>query len=113
ELRVYKNFFQPIIKLAEKVRTEGKIHRKYEKAITPYQRIINCFHVSKEKKIELKAIYDSLNPAELKRKIDQKLRMLYKAYQKKKSLPVETSSITRKKLAPSLASFSTALIKEL
>jgi len=54
---------------------------------------------------ELKAIYDSLNPAELKRKIDQKLKMLYKAYQKKKSLPVETSSIIRKKLMPSMVSF--------
>jgi len=39
--------------------------------------------VSKEKKGELKKIYQSLNPAQLKRTIDKKLDLLYKAYQKK------------------------------
>jgi len=39
--------------------------------------------VPKEKKEELKKIYKSLNPAELKRAIDRKLALLYKAYQKK------------------------------
>jgi len=70
-------------------------------------------YVSPEKKQELKAIYDFLNPAELKRKIDAKLWKLYKAYQKKKSLPVETSSIIRKKLSPSMVSFYTAPLNQL
>jgi hypothetical protein len=39
--------------------------------------------VPEKKKKELKKIYDSLNPAELKRAIDRKLDLLYKAYQKK------------------------------
>jgi len=30
ELRLYKNFFQPVMKLKEKVREGGKVHRKYE-----------------------------------------------------------------------------------
>lgn len=62
-------------------------------------------HVSEEKKQELKEIYESLNPAELKRTIDRKLNLLYKTYQKKKGLPVETSPIANKKLTPSLVSF--------
>jgi len=53
----------------------------------------------------LKVIYDSLNPAELKRKIDQKLKCLYKSYQKKKDLSVETIPFISKKLMPSLVSF--------
>jgi len=40
ELRLYKNFFQPVIKLVSKERIDGKIHRKYEKAKTPYQRVM-------------------------------------------------------------------------
>jgi hypothetical protein len=108
ELRLYKNFFQPTIKLIQKIRIKGKIHKKYDKAKTPYFRLMNSLHVKEEKKQELKAIYDSLNPAELKRKIDAKLWKLYKAHQKKKSLPVESSSITRKKLMPSMVSFYTA-----
>lgn len=39
--------------------------------------------ISKEKKEELRKIYESLNPAELKRAIDRKLDLLYKAYQQK------------------------------
>lgn len=113
ELRLYKNFFQPTIKLVQKTRIKGKIHRKYDRAKTPYQRIMESDHISDEKKRELKAIYESLNPAELKRRIDQKLKSLYRAYQKKKSLPVETSSITRKKLMPSLVSFYTTPLNQL
>lgn len=105
ELRLFKNFFQPVIKLAAKTRIKGKIHRRYDQAKTPYQRLMESDRVSSEKKKELKAIYESLNPAELKRTIDRKLNLLYKAYQKKKGLPVETSPITNKKLTPSLVSF--------
>lgn len=113
ELRLFKNFFQPTIKLIQKIRLKGKIHRKYDKAKTPYCRLMKSNHISEEKKQELKAIYDSLNPAELKRKIDHKLRMLYRAYQKKKSLLVETNSITSKKLTPSVVSFYAAPSKQL
>ena len=83
ELRLFKNFFQPQIKLISKVRTKGKIHRKYDKAETPYKRIIKDPDISKETKQKLNLIYESLNPAELKRAIDKKLDNLYKAYQKK------------------------------
>lgn len=83
ELRLYQNFFQPIMKLKEKIRIGGKIHRKYEKAKTPYQRIIESNQISREKKQELKALYLSLNPAQLKRAIEVKLDMLYQVYKLK------------------------------
>ena len=105
ELRLYKNFFQPTIKLVQKIRVKGKIRRKYDQAKTPYQRLMESDYVSEEKKQELKAIYESLNPAELKRTIDRKLNLLYKTYQKKKGLPVETSPAINKRLMPSMVSF--------
>ena len=83
ELRLYKNFFQPVMKLKEKVRIGGKIHRKYEKAKTPYQRVMESPEVPKEKKEKLKRIYQSLNPAQLKRTIDRKLDLLYKTSKRK------------------------------
>lgn len=104
ELRLFKNFFQPTIKLIQKIRIKGKIHRKYDQAKTPYRRLLESERVSSEKKRELKALHESLNPAELKRTIDHKLNLLYKAHQKKKSLPVETSSVRIKKLTPSMVS---------
>ncbi|PIZ69152.1 MAG: transposase, partial [Candidatus Portnoybacteria bacterium CG_4_10_14_0_2_um_filter_44_20] len=40
EWRLYKNFFQPVIKLVLKERVGGKIHRVYDKPKTPYQRLL-------------------------------------------------------------------------
>lgn len=102
ELRLYKNFFQPVIKLISKERIGGKIKRKYDRAKAPYRRLIESDQISEEEKKKLTAIYQSLNPAELKRSIDKKLDNLYKIYQKKKGREnVELS----KKLSPSLVSF--------
>jgi len=83
ELRLYKNFFQPVMKLASKERVGGKIKRKYEASKTPYQRLMESDQIPDEVKEELKGIYFSLNPAQLKRSIDNKLARLYKAYEEK------------------------------
>lgn len=91
ELRLYKNFFQPVMKLKEKMRVKGKIHKKQGKAMTPYKRLMESGALSAEEKAALKKVYDSLNPAELKRMIDAKLLLLYKAHQKKNGLQVEAS----------------------
>jgi len=72
-----------VIKLIAKVRVKGKIHRKYDTAKTPYQRVVESKYIPQNKKQELRKIYLSLNPAQLKRDIDRKLDMLYKAYQEK------------------------------
>lgn len=42
ELYLYKNFFQPQIKLKDKVRVGSKIHRKYHQAMTPYQMVMKA-----------------------------------------------------------------------
>jgi len=73
------------MKLISKERIEGKMHKKYDKAKTPYHRVIESKQISEDIKKELEEIYDSLNPAELKRNIDIKIRKLYKVYQKKNS----------------------------
>jgi predicted transcriptional regulator len=109
ELRLYKNFFQPVIKLISKERIGGHIKRKYGRAKTPYRRLIESDQISKEEKEKLTAIYQSLNPAELKRKIDKKLDNLYKIYQKKKG---QKNTNSNNKLIPSLASFSAMAQKE-
>ena len=86
ELRLFKNFFQPVIKLIFKERVGGKIHRVYNKLRTPFHRLLEPDEIAKSKKQELIKIYLSLNPAHLKRQIDKKLSELYNLYQKKNSL---------------------------
>jgi len=83
EMHFYKNFFQPQNKLILKERVSGKIHRVYDKAKTPYQRLMELPEIPETRKQELKIIYQSLNPAELKRNIDKKLDKLYKFYEQK------------------------------
>ena len=84
ELRLYKNLFQPVMKLAEKTRIGAKRHRKYEPAKTPFKRLIESDQIDEATKTELKAIYRELNPAALKRAIERKTLLLYQAYQAKK-----------------------------
>ena len=83
ELGLYKNFFQPVMKLKEKIRIKGKIHRKYDIPKTPYERLMESGQISEETKKQLQNIYQTLNPAELKRKIDKKIHQLFEAYEEK------------------------------
>jgi len=109
ELRLYKNYFQPVIKLESKERIGGHIKRKYGRAKTPYHRLIESDQISKEEKEKLIVIYQTLNPAKLKRTIDKKLDNLYEVYKKKQGR--EDIKLTNK-LKPSLVSFYHVAQKE-
>ena len=66
----YVNFFQPVDRLREKIRNGPRTTRQYDKALTPYQRILLCPEINHNIKEKLSAIYVKLNPADLKRRID-------------------------------------------
>jgi len=68
-LRLYTNFFQPTMKLIEKTRIGSKVSKKYDKAQTPYRRVLASPDVSAQDKQKLKTQYAKLNPAHLKRQI--------------------------------------------
>jgi hypothetical protein len=59
------------------LKVSGRPKRPYEAAKTPYHRLIESGRLSPEKARELKELYLSLNPAELKRQTDRKLDRLY------------------------------------
>lgn len=90
---LYQNFFQPVAKLKEKKRIGSTIKRIFEKPQTPYKRVMESRHVSKEKKRELKELYASLNPAALKRQIDAKQDALYQAYMMKRPVSEHTQKV--------------------
>ena len=75
-LRLYTNFFQPVMKLIEKRRVGSRVTKKYDKPRTPYQRVLESPHVPEDRKEQLRNQYATLNPAALKRtitKLQQKL----------------------------------------
>lgn len=75
-LRLYTNFFLPVMKLKKKIRIGSKIKKIHDKATTPYRRILRARDVSKEVKDKLRKTYQSLNLVELKEKIDEVLKRL-------------------------------------
>jgi len=78
EWRLYLNFFQPTMKLKEKIRDTqtGRTKKKYYEAKTPYQRLIEHPDISEEEKNMLRSVYNSLNPVELKQQIKVKINRL-------------------------------------
>lgn len=77
EWRQFQNFFCPSFKLESKERIGGKVKKKYSKPQTPYERVLGCEKVSAEAKEELRAEYARLNPFELKRNIERKLKAIF------------------------------------
>jgi hypothetical protein len=77
EWSLFNNYFRPTLKLKEKLRINSRYLRKYEPPLTPYQRLLDSDQVSQEAKKALEAVYNSLNPFKLKRKIEEKLKAVF------------------------------------
>ena len=91
-LRLYTNFFQPTMKLVEKTRIGSKVTKKYDKPLTPCQRILASPDVSAKDKQALKKLYAKLNPAQLKRHITRLQQKLYKLNTQKRSPRKKTAA---------------------
>jgi hypothetical protein len=76
-LRLYTNFFQPVLKLSGKERIDGRTIRRYDTAKTPYQRVILSEEVPIEVKSRLIQQYLRLNPVLLRQDIDTKVAKLW------------------------------------
>lgn len=74
---LYQNHFCPTMKLIEKKKINSKYYKRYDKPKTPYQRIIDSEHIDDKTKVTLKALHESLNPFELKRSIEKKLKVIF------------------------------------
>lgn len=79
ELRLFNNFFRPVMKILSKEKVNNSVCRKiYDVAQTPYQRLLDCDQITRKKKQELRDLYLTLNPVELKKAINQKLKYIKK-----------------------------------
>jgi hypothetical protein len=90
-LRLYTNFFQPTMKLIEKKRIGSKVTKKYDKAQTPYRRVLASTDVSAADKQAMTSLYAKLNPAQLKRQITSLQQNLYKLNTQKRARKKKTA----------------------
>jgi hypothetical protein len=77
------NFFIPNMKIKEKVRLGGMIYKKYDEPQTAFTRLINSKHLSEGQKEALRKEKERLDPFELKRNLEIKLKHFYEVQRKK------------------------------
>jgi hypothetical protein len=78
DLRLYVNFFKPVLKLIAKQRVDGKTVKVYDQATTPFRRLLASDQVAVEVKARLMIQYLQLNPVVLRRRIDASVAKLWK-----------------------------------
>lgn len=78
DLRLYANFFQPVLKLVSKARVGQTLRKQYDVAATPYQRVLHSAQVPFDVKARLTHLYVQLNPVSLREQIDENVARLWK-----------------------------------
>ena len=76
-VRLYCNFFQPVMKLVSKTREGAKVHKHYDRARTPYRRVLESTAISDEGRQSLVELYNGLDPVSLLNQINQALDALW------------------------------------
>lgn len=69
QVRLLVNFFAPSLKLLEKTRNGARVKKTYDTPKTPYQRAMDSPDISVQHKEQLRAVYQTLNPADITRNI--------------------------------------------
>jgi hypothetical protein len=78
DLRLYVNFFQPVLKLIGKMQVDGRTVKQYDQATTPFRRVLASDQISLHVKAGLANQYVQLNPVTLRQQIDQNVARLWK-----------------------------------
>jgi len=77
-LRLYTNYFQPVMKLVRKERIGSKVKKTYDPPQTPYRRLLAAPGITEPMRERLQAEYATLNPAQLKREMTRLQNLLRK-----------------------------------
>jgi len=89
-VRLQVNFFLPSQRLQEKTRRGSRVHKRYDRPCTPYQRLLQSAHLSQDCKEQLRRMYRQLNPAQLAREISRlQDQLLLSGYRTESDRPVD------------------------
>lgn len=78
EWNKYFNFFMPSVKLIRKSRYGSKIIKTYDQPKTPYQRLLKSEHISQQTKHLLTQEFEQLNPFQLQKQMNRKIKQILK-----------------------------------
>jgi hypothetical protein len=91
----YLNFFVPSMKLLEKVREGARVHKRYDRARTPFERVLASPDITEEIKQALRERAARLNPAALMRTIRRLQRRLDRLAAATPELPAPSRAVDR------------------
>lgn len=77
-LRLYWNFFQPLRKLTAKEHHGARVTKRYDRAQTPYQRLLASAILTAVQRQALTAQYQHLNPVALRTELHARLQRLWR-----------------------------------
>jgi len=77
QMWVYYNLFQPVLHLVGKEVVNGKLHRQWDRAQTPYQRLVASGILSAVQQARLAALYAGTNPRQLREAIYHAVEQLW------------------------------------
>ena len=77
---LYQNHFLPTFRLIDKVRVNSRYRKTCESPQTPYDRLLGSPAVGEEEKHALSAVHASLNPFELTKTLEKKLRRVFNLF---------------------------------
>jgi hypothetical protein len=84
-LRLYTNYFLPVMQLKEKLRIGAKVMKHWDQPRTPYQRVMESPQIPAESKQLCQALYETLDPFTLHQEV-QRLKNKLKELRRKKEL---------------------------
>jgi hypothetical protein len=76
-VRLHTNFFMPSVKLVSKTRDGSRVTKHYDTPTTPYRRVLGSEHISDDAEAKLTEQFETLNPADLRRRIGALQKKLY------------------------------------
>tara|TARA_Y100000031_G_scaffold48010_1_gene54798 strand:+ start:34 stop:1254 length:1221 start_codon:yes stop_codon:yes gene_type:complete len=71
------NLFQPVLHLAGKAVVDGRLKRRWDRACTPYDRVLDSRVLGSRQQAQLAVMYSQTNPRRLRRQIYQKLERMW------------------------------------
>ncbi len=77
QMWLYYNLFQPVMHLVAKTVTDNKVHRSWDTAKTPFERLLATGVLSQEQQHRLQALYEQTNPLHLRQTIYEGLAHLW------------------------------------
>lgn len=90
-----RNHFTPVMKLIKKERIGGKVKKTYDDSKSPCDRILECPKATKKTKQKLRAERARLDPIELSKEIEKRLKEIFEIVEKQEGVRAEEAQWER------------------